>query len=80
MDRSFETALEKVMKLDAESQVTIAETILAKVSGSEEHDDAWREEIRNRVEAYDRGEIEAGDASEMFARVRKMIADARRAA
>ncbi len=80
MDRTFETVLEEVMELDRESQITIAEKILANASASEEHDAAWRAEIRSRVAAYERGDIEAADASEMFARVRRMIADARRAA
>ena len=77
MDRTYETVLEEVMELDRESQITIAEKILANVSGSEEHDAAWRAEIRRRVAAYERGEMKTVDAEESVARMRKIIAEAR---
>ncbi len=78
MDRTFETVLEEVMELDRESQITIAEKILANAaSDSEEHDAAWRAEIRRRVAAYERGEMKTVDAEESIARMRKIIAEAR---
>jgi putative addiction module component (TIGR02574 family) len=77
MDRTFETVLEEVMELDRESQITIAEKILAKVSDSEEHDAPWRAEIRSRVAAYERGEMKTVDSEESIARMRKIISEAR---
>jgi hypothetical protein len=76
MDRTFESVLEEVMELDRESQITIAEKILANVNLAE-HDAACRAEIRSRVAAYERGEMKTVDAEESVARMRKIIAEVR---
>jgi hypothetical protein len=79
MDRSFDSILHDVRELDRESQIALAERIMEEnVPATEELDSLWRAEIRSRVEAYKRGEIEVGDASDMLARGRKMIEDAKR--
>jgi hypothetical protein len=79
MDRDIDSILHDVRELDRESQIALAERILEESGPSDrELDAAWRSEIRSRVAAYKRGEIEVSDARDMFIRARKMIEDAKR--
>ena len=80
MDRSIETVFEEVMAMDRESQITIAEKIMANVGEPHPYDAELRAELRSRVEAFRSGELKAEDGSVMLARVRKMIDDAHKAA
>ncbi len=60
-------------KLDRHSQFLLIEKLARQLGETSEHREAWLEESRRRAEAVDRGEMELRDASEVFARVRKMI-------
>jgi putative addiction module component (TIGR02574 family) len=77
-DRGFNEVREEVLALDRESQITIAEEVLTNVSGSPEHEAAWRAEIRRRTEAYRRGEISTVDSDDVMARARQRIEQAAR--
>jgi putative addiction module component (TIGR02574 family) len=77
MFRDVDSILHDVRELDPEQQVELAEKIMAGVSQTPEIEDATREEIHSRAQAYHRGELKAEDASQMFARVREMITQAR---
>ncbi|MDP4198573.1 MAG: addiction module protein [Bacteroidota bacterium] len=78
MDRDVDSILHDVRELDRESQIQLAEKIIAGVLPSSEIEAAQRKEVRTRVEAYRRGELKADDARPMLERARKMIADARK--
>jgi hypothetical protein len=73
MDREFNAVRDDVLALDRESQITIAEEVLTHVSSSQEHEAAWRTEIRRRTEAFERGEIETVDSNDVMARARQKI-------
>jgi hypothetical protein len=51
----------------------LAERLVENIIATSEHRQAWLAESKRRAEAYDRGEIEAFDAAEVHARVRKLI-------
>lgn len=76
MDRVFSEVREDVLALDRESQISLAEEVLTNVSGSPEHEAAWRAEIRRRTEAYRRGELSTVDSDDVMARARLRIMEA----
>ena len=76
MYREFDELRQEVFALDRDHQIQIAEEILTHISSSPEHDAAWREEIRRRLDAYRNGEIETVPGEDVMARARKKIEDA----
>ena len=73
MDRSVESILHDVRELDRDSRIVLAERILDEAISSSELDIATREEIRNRVDAYRRGDLKDENVQPMFDRARQMI-------
>jgi hypothetical protein len=59
--------------LDRRSQYELAERLMEKLGESPEHHALWAAESRRRSEAYEKGEIGASDAAEVFSRVRRLI-------
>ncbi len=73
MDRDFETIAREAEQLDPHERAILAERLVENVIETSEHRAAWLAESRRRAEAYDRGEIEAFDAADVFKEIRKMI-------
>jgi putative addiction module component (TIGR02574 family) len=76
MDREFNELREEVLSLDRESQIRIAEEILTNVARTPELEEAWREEVRRRVEAYRAGDIKTVSSEDVIARARQKIESA----
>ena len=76
MDRSFEQIRTEVLELDPESQRQLIDEVEVKL-GHYEPKDADFEEAYQRLQAFDRGEMNALSAEESMAAVRKLIADAK---
>ncbi len=60
-------------KLDRHSQFILVERLARQLGRTTEHRDAWSEESKRRAESYDRGEIEAIDAEDVFKNLRNLI-------
>jgi hypothetical protein len=71
------SALERVTfeaeQLDPHSQFLLAERLTRKLGQTAEHRSAWAAEAKQRFEAYERGEIKAIDADEVFRNIRALI-------
>ncbi len=67
---SHETALvlEKALALEAIDRAIVVESLLASLDRPDPAIDAlWVAEVRRRLEAYDKGEMDSFDADEVFA-------------
>ncbi len=73
MDRTYETIAHEAEQLDPHEQAMLAERLIENVIETSEHRAAWLAESRRRADAIDRGEMKLYDASDVHARVRKMI-------
>ena len=73
MDRDFETIAREAEQLDMPDRIKLAERLVENVIETSEHRKAWLAESKRRADAIDRGEMELHDASEVFARIRKII-------
>jgi putative addiction module component (TIGR02574 family) len=65
--------IDEALRLPAEVRAALAGELLASLDDSEVEPDreaAWNAEIRNRIEAYERGEVTAVPADEALAQVR----------
>ena len=62
------------LELTEEERIRLAEELYESVEESdgtpEEIEAAWSEEIADRVEAFERGEVETIDGEEVFRRIR----------
>jgi putative addiction module component (TIGR02574 family) len=67
-----EEVLEIALKLPKEQRLRLAEQLCESVQGESQTDidAAWAEEIVDRVEALERGEVETVSAKAVFERVR----------
>ena len=67
-----EEILETALRLPKEQRLRLAEQLRESVEGvlHSQLEAAWTEEIADRVEALERGEIETVSAKEVFERVR----------
>lgn len=73
MSASLKQIEEQARALDAEERAKLAESLLESLhSASAEVEKAWAEEIEQRVAAFDRGEIPAYAAEDVFADARRM--------
>ncbi len=73
MSASLKQIEEQARALDAEERAKLAESLLESLhSTSAEIEKAWSEEIEDRVAAFDRGEIPAYAAEDVFAEARRM--------
>lgn len=73
MNRDFESIAREAEQLDTSDRVRLAERLFENVIETSEHRAAWLVESKRRAEAIDRGEMELRDASEVHARIRKLI-------
>jgi putative addiction module component (TIGR02574 family) len=74
MSPQFAALESQVRQLPPEERARLAEVLLESLleASSPTIEAAWDAEIRTRVEAYERGELELIPAEEVFARARKL--------
>lgn len=73
MSASLKQIQEQARALTPEERATLAETMLESLhSPLAEIEAAWAEEIEQRVAAFDRGEIPAYPAEDVFAEARRI--------
>ena len=72
---SIDELLSEASKLPEDQKLTLAHRLLvsAEPALSEEVEEAWDIEIRERIARYDRGETSARPAGEVFARLDKSL-------
>jgi putative addiction module component (TIGR02574 family) len=73
MPASSEQILEQVLALPAQDRAEIVERLLAsfQVPPDPDLDKLWAREAEDRLDAYDRGELGAVPAEEVFARIER---------
>ena len=70
---SFAEIQRQAQELEAEQRARLAESLLESVRESvADVETAWSEEIESRVAAYDRGEMKAHPAEDVFAEARSL--------
>lgn len=73
MPASLKSIEEQALALRAEERARLAELMLASLhSPLAEIEAAWAQEIEDRIAAFDRGEIPAYPAEDVFAEARRM--------
>ena len=77
MSPKFAQVRAVALELTEEERIRLAEDLYESVEESdgtpEEIEAAWSEEIADRVEAFERGEVETIDGEEVFRRIRAQI-------
>ncbi len=74
MSDSLEKIEKQARELSAEERASLAESMLESLHQPlAEIETAWAVEIERRVAAFDRGEIQAYSAEEVFAEARNML-------
>ena len=69
--KAHEEIIKATLSLDLESRITLRDKLMEERDPEIER--SWIEECKRRIEAYDRGEMEAIDGDEAIARVRKSL-------
>ena len=66
-----EQVLEDALSLPPNERAEIAERILSSLDlvAQQENDRLWAQEVENRLDAYERGEIKAVPADEVFKKI-----------
>ncbi|MCW5569558.1 MAG: addiction module protein [Steroidobacteraceae bacterium] len=73
MSNSLEKIAERARMLSAEERARLAELMLESLHAPlSEIESAWSEEIERRAAAFDRGEIPAYPAEDVFAEARRL--------
>jgi putative addiction module component (TIGR02574 family) len=71
MGTASEEILQQLLSLPVETRAALAEKLLESLDPPDERNNRlWAEEAERRVEAYERGEMEAIPGEEVFARLR----------
>jgi putative addiction module component (TIGR02574 family) len=74
MPSSLDEVAEQARSLTAEDRAKLAECMLESLETSiEEIEAAWSEEIALRIEAFEKGEISAHSAEQVFAEARQIL-------
>ena len=72
MTNSAKDVISQALELKASERSVIAEALLASLDSPDLRiDEVWSKEADARIEAYNRGEIEAVSAKDVFARHQK---------
>lgn len=73
MESSLKQIEEQALGLSAEERAKLAETILQSLTAPiAEVEEAWAQEIAQRVAAYDRGDMPAYAAEDVFAEAKRI--------
>jgi len=72
--RQSQRVLRDALELTPTDRAELVERILAsfELSGRKEVDAAWAQKAEARIDAYERGEIEATTAEEVFSRIDRL--------
>ena len=65
--------IDEALRLPADVRAALAGELLASLDGSElepDREEAWSIEIRNRIDAYERGDVRALPAEDALAQIR----------
>lgn len=75
MDAAFEDVLTSARTLPRSDKAELARIMIKDLEASEEVDvePLWLEEVKRRVEAVERGEMQTYDGDEVMARLRSLI-------
>lgn len=73
MSRQMKHILNQALLLSPKERAALVEAILARceLSPSQEADTLWAEEAESRIDAYDRGQLKALPAKDVFERVQR---------
>ncbi len=73
MSEKGKTVLAEALKLPPIERAELVERILASFGFADRGsiDGAWAEEVEDRIDAYDKGELTARPASEVFERINR---------
>lgn len=71
MNQRLKTIFEQAQELDAAERERLAELMYASISSDAANDDAWLQEIEQRIAAEERGEARLIPASDVFAKYRR---------
>jgi Putative addiction module component len=74
MSEQVKILAEAAAKLDLDEQIDLAERIMAGLPLAPGIEAAWADEAIDRLDAYQRGEMQAEDAGVVLARIRAKIA------
>lgn len=73
MNKSLEQIEEQALSLSAEERARLAEVMLESLAVPlAEMEEAWEQEIEQRVAAYDRGDIPSYSAEDVFAEAKRL--------
>ncbi len=73
MNRSLEQVEEQALSLKAEERARLAEVMLESLAAPlADIEEAWAQEIEQRVTAYDRGDIPSYPAADVFAEAKRL--------
>lgn len=66
---------QKAFTLPPDERAHLAEAMLESLRGTpmSEIETGWEQEIKNRVAAFDRGELQTHSATDVFANARRMV-------
>lgn len=73
MDRNFEEIKQEALALEPERQRDLADALEHNLMPFDGIDEETLREVDRRLEAYDRGDMEAVDLDEALAQARKLI-------
>ena len=72
MNKRVETVMKAVARLAPEERIELVQRIMQSVDPTQPAvDAAWLAEAKERIAAYERGEVETFDADEVLAELRK---------
>jgi putative addiction module component (TIGR02574 family) len=73
MNRSLEQVEEQALSLNAEERARLAEVMLESLAAPlADIEEAWAQEIEQRVTAYDRGDMPSYPAEDVFAEAKRL--------
>lgn len=72
MDSLGKSIVNQALKLSAAERIVLAEQLLVSLDSPDAEIDAlWADEAENRLEAYDKGQIESTKLEDVFAKYQK---------
>jgi putative addiction module component (TIGR02574 family) len=73
MNTRVETLIEQVRALSTEERMQLFEAVFDRAVDGDVLSPEWQAEIRSRIEAWERGELEVVDSAELHARLRASL-------
>lgn len=73
MDTTLDQLQAAVLALPEAERARLADKLLASLDEDVEIETAWRTEVRDRLAAYERGDVAAVPADDVLAKARKIV-------